>query len=414
MVVGAFLASAPTLCTAGIRIDYPALMQSTVEGLIASQLPDGLFPYGYDFLADEPLEPGRLSPENLIRQAGMASVLADYYQRTHDPRLREPILHLLSALGRHSLPLGKSRVQRSIERAHLLSIPYGRWRLQTALLRHGLLYEPEGAGQVISSNGKYDVAATGTVALALLAELRYANASGDNRFAALRASWVEALLELRIPGGGFRWLPTSIDDSAYYNGEAWLALAVYRELHALDTAVASTFDDLDHAMIARYTLRPDPEFFSWGAMAAAQRYATTRDPRFAAFLRGQAGLFRSRFRARHSPADNNCAAIEGAAASLGVLRIAGRSRGGADADLVKGIERWLTAEATKLPRLQVRAGQEGMELGGAARLSAPRMASYGGAFLKGLYEPSTRVDLTQHCLSAMLMLDRLGRQASPR
>ena len=132
MVVGAFLASAPTLCTAGIRIDYPALMQSTVEGLIASQLPDGLFPYGYDFLADEPLEPGRLSPENLIRQAGMASVLADYYQRTHDPRLREPNLHLLSALGRHSLPLGKSRVQRWIERAHLLSIPYGRWRLQTA------------------------------------------------------------------------------------------------------------------------------------------------------------------------------------------------------------------------------------------------------------------------------------------
>ncbi|MGE5089343.1 MAG: hypothetical protein ACM3QY_09490, partial [Candidatus Levyibacteriota bacterium] len=87
-------------------VDYAALMRATVDGLIASQQPDGLFPYGFDFLADQPLEPGRLSPENLIRQAGTASALAEYYLRTHDPRLRQPLARLLEAFGRHSLPIG--------------------------------------------------------------------------------------------------------------------------------------------------------------------------------------------------------------------------------------------------------------------------------------------------------------------
>jgi hypothetical protein len=58
----------------------------------------------------------------------------------------------------------------------------------------------------------------GTVALALLAELVYANASGDNRFADLRSAWLQGLLSLRIPGGGFRQTPVSIDDADYYNG----------------------------------------------------------------------------------------------------------------------------------------------------------------------------------------------------
>ena len=416
IVAASFLTVAPALraadvhVDAGVRVDYPALMRSTVDGLIASQSDTGLFPYGFDFLADKPLEAGRVSPENLLRQAGTASALAAYYQRTHDPRLREPLARILSAFGRYSLPIGKSRLQRWIEGAHLLSIPFARWRLQTALLNHGLLYEPEGEGSVISSNGKYEVAAAGTVALALLAELRYADASGDDRYAALRASWLKGLLGLRIPGGGFRWLPTSIGESSNFNGEGWLALAVYRDRHPADTAVAAALADLDRAMIEHYSQQPDPDFYSWGAMAAAQRYTTTHDPRFLAFLRGQAQLFLARFRGRLEADANNCAAMEGVAATVEVL---GAARG-ADGELAQRLQTWVATEVAKLPRLQVRTGQEGLSLGGDAKLSAPRMAGFGGTFLMGLYDPWTRVDLMQHCLSAMVLLDRAGNASSPR
>ncbi|MGE5087487.1 MAG: hypothetical protein ACM3QY_00050, partial [Candidatus Levyibacteriota bacterium] len=336
------------------------------------------------------------------RQAGTASALAEYYLRTHDPRLRQPLARLLEAFGRHSLPIGKSPLQRWIEGMHLLSIPVARWRLQTTLLHHGLLYVPEGDGSVISNDGKYETAAAGTVALALLAELRFADASGDERFATLRASWLKGLLGLRIPGGGFRWLPTSIDDTPYYNGEAWLALAVYRDLHPADSTVAAALDDLDGAMIEHYSRQPDSNFYSWGAMAAAQRYRTTHDDRFLGFLRDQAQSFLTRFRHRLESNANNCGAIEGVVATLAVLD----PRRAADAESAGRLQAWLAPEAAKLPRMQLHAGQDLLVLGGDARLSAPRMAGFRGAFLAGVYEPWTRVDLMQHCLSAMIMLDR--------
>src|SRR5689334_5349206 len=45
--------------------DYPAMMRLAVDQWIASQNSSGLFsPYGFDFLADKPLEPERVSPSN--------------------------------------------------------------------------------------------------------------------------------------------------------------------------------------------------------------------------------------------------------------------------------------------------------------------------------------------------------------
>lgn len=83
----------------------------------------------------------------------------------------------------------------------------------------------------MSADGRYSGAWAGATALALLAELAYSQASGDDRFADLRSAWLEGLLALRIPGGGFRELPTSIAAADYLNGEAWLALAVYADMH---------------------------------------------------------------------------------------------------------------------------------------------------------------------------------------
>lgn len=391
-----------SVSAASPAIDYAGIMRLTVDGWVASQSTGGLFPYGFDFRADRPLEPDRVSPSNLIRQTGTAFALAEYYRYTRDTRLQEPIQRALSAFGRHSLPVGKSQAQYWVERTHVLSLPFARWKLLYTLEHLGLLYEKVGDGKVISPDGNYTGALAGTVALALLAELVYADASGDNRFAELRMAWLQGLLSLQIPGGGFRRTPTLIDDSVYYNGEGWLALAVYSDLHRDDAKAAAALAELDQAMMERYSRHPDPSFYHWGAMAAAQRFTTTRDPRFLAFLQNQAEYFLDQFPGRHNSKGNYCADMEGLAATLAVLDRTGKG----NTYLAGQIRDWLSNETTKLPRLQIQPGQAGMALVGEAPLRAPRMLEFPGAFLLGLNQPITRVDAAQHCLSAMTMIER--------
>jgi len=78
--------------------DYPVMMRAAVDELIASQTSSGLFPYGFDFLADKPLEPERVSPSNLIRQAGTASMLADGHARPWSVAVPRQVMLLLSRL----------------------------------------------------------------------------------------------------------------------------------------------------------------------------------------------------------------------------------------------------------------------------------------------------------------------------
>src|SRR5205085_11763511 len=124
-----------------------------------------------------------------------------------------------------------------------------------ALDRLGLLYRSEGSARVVSPDGKYSTAITGATGVALLAELAYSKASGDHQFAALRSAWLDALISLRIPGGGFRKTPDSIDEDDYSNGEAWLALAVYCDHHRGDSR-CGLLPEVDEALMARYSAKP--------------------------------------------------------------------------------------------------------------------------------------------------------------
>ena len=381
--------------------DTASMMRLTVSRWSAAQV-DGLLPYGFDFLADRPLEPERMSPPNLVRQAFAAYSLARYYDHARDANLADPLRRALSAFERRSLPIGKGRMQRAVESTRLLSLPVARWKLKSALDTLGLLYQPVGAGRIISSDQSYGHALSGGVALALLTELLYAQVSGDESFAALRMAWLEGLLSLRIPGGGFREHPLSIDESQYSNGEGWLALAVYADTHPDDAASARELADVDDVFLRRYTDHPDDLFFAWGAMAAFQRYRTTRDPRFAAYLRHQGDEFVGRFEHRLSSSDNNCATMDGVAAILSAFLLSGETESGH----VRDLRDWLTQEMGKLPRLQIKPGQQGLELGGDASLRAPRMAQYAGEFLNGLYEPVTQIDAAGHCLSALVTIQR--------
>jgi hypothetical protein len=381
--------------------DIPAIMRLTVDSWITSQSA-GFLPYGFNFLADKAIEPDRMSPANLIRQASSAFALANYYDYAKDARLRDPMRLTLSAFSERSLPIGKGKLQRVVEGTRILSLPVARWKLKTTLDRFGLLYQPSGDGKVVSPDRNYGGALAGTVALALLAEVIYSRASGDDSFAGLRAAWLNGLLSLSIPNGGFRQNPLSIDDSDYDNGEAWLALAVYCDMHRDDARAAKALSDLDDVLLRRYAENPSVNFFGWGGMAAAQRYKTTRDPKFLTYLRRQGDNFLERFQGRFSEDGNHCAVMEGLAATLAVLKASGEK----DTDRVLAMHAWLSDEIVKLPRLQIQPGQQGLALGGEAYLRAPRMADYAGGFLAGVYEPLTRIDAAGHCLSAMVIIER--------
>lgn len=386
-------------CTYAKAEDYPESINLAVNRWLAVQTPSGFLPYGFDFLEDEASEPGTMSAANLTRQVGTAAVLADYYALTKDQRMRPAIQRFLSAFGRNSLPIGKSRLQTLVEMTHLLSMPFGRYKIQTALNRFGLLYEKMGPGRVPSPSD-YTKAYTGAVALALLTELRYSQTSGDTRFANLRNAWLEGLIELRIPGDGFRQFPTSIDTNAYFDGQAWLALAEYHRAFPQDRRVSECLTDIDSALMKKYGGTFKIDFFHWGTMAAAARFADTKDKALLDFIKAQTQSFLDRKKG-HYDNNNNCASVEGVADALGALHSAGE--GGSE--LAERARGWAAAEMRKAKQLQIKPGQTELVFRN-ARIIAPRMQEFSGSFRSGVYAADTQVDFTAHCVSAMVKLTR--------
>jgi hypothetical protein len=375
-------------------------MRLSVDHWIATQKPSGFLLYGFDFLADRESEPDSMSPVNLTRQAGAASTLADWYALTGDERARAPLEKMLAAMGRHSLPIGKSPVQQVLERTRLLSLPVGRYKLRAALTRFGLLYRPEGSGRVLSPGRDYADAYAGATALALLAEVRYAQASRDVGFAGLRHAWLEALVGLRMPGSGFRQTVISIDHDAYFDGEAWLALAEYHRAFPTDATTAATLSAVDDDLLRLYGASFRLAFFHWGTMAASARYRDTRAPKFLEFVRMQMREFLG-YKLNETNDHNTCALAEGVADGLAALALGGEGNGA----LAAKARTWLVREMAKAEALQVRPHQEGLRFAN-ARVEAPRMKAFAGSFLAGTHLPTTQVDLAQHCVSAMIKIRR--------
>lgn len=371
--------------------------QQAVEYLLAAQLPSGLFVYDFDFVADRSVE-----SDNIVRQAGVAYILAEYYRYSPDPRVRRAIEATLKRLGELSLPIGKSRLQSALEQTGLLSLPIGRYKLRSALERFGLLYRPSGDGKVISLDGKYGGALSGAVAVALLAELQYYQATADERFASLRSSWLEGLLSLRIPRGGFRISPGFIDDTPFFDGEGWLALAYYHGIFPRDQRTLSALENLEAYLMTRYAKEVTTGFYQWGAMAAALRLEQTSNPRFLSFIRAQARTVLEAPRRDEWRDDSSCADMEGLAVAARVLR----AQKDVDGPLLEQVAGRLNEEMEKNRELQIPPNEGRMAFGKGVQLISPKLREFAGAFLVGRFRPYTRVDETAHCLSAMTKLAR--------
>ena len=136
-------------------------------------------------------------------------------------------------------------------------------------------------------------------------------------------------------------------------------------------------------------------------MAARQRYAATQHPAFPRFV---ADMLRTVLAKSQAPDENTCPLLEGLAAGLGLLRAAQYP----DAGLITALEVRTKAELERNLHLQLQPEQQRIDFGGGVVLTAPTIASQTGAWLFGRYAPRIRVDMSGHCLSALVELGNVA------
>lgn len=366
-------------------------LQSAAHQLIRSQLPSGLLRYDFDFVGGAPS-----SKDDMVRQAGVVSFMAAYYAHTGDPRMRVAVETALATFGRLSVPVSNGWWHPLLMNG-LSSVPVGRQRVWQALDRWGVMYRPHGDGRVLTIDGRYEAADTGATAMALLAELLYFEASGDDRYRTDRMAWRNGLVAGHIPGRGFRSTPINLDESAFYNGEAWLTLAHYHRRYPQDAVVAGLLTDLDAYLMHRYENDLGTGFYQWGTMAAALRFQTTSDPRFFGFIARQAEKALDEAPWSETRDRNTCSMVEGLATAAGLLSSHSQYAG-----LSRRLAHKVDMEMTKNRRFQIPANVNGVVLGGGAYLMSPHLAEFAGAFLADTSGVYTRIDYTGHCMAAML------------
>lgn len=345
------LLSVPGTFAAAIEpAELDRAIEQAQQQLINAQLESGFFDYDFDFLRGKPT-----GKRNIVRQAGTAYALGEAYSHQRTADLRDTLQKVVAGLAGQSIPVDE--------------------------------------GALVSFNGKRSGIKGGATALALLAELYYYRNSGDGRFAGQREAWLRGLLSLHRPGAGFLRAPDSQEESHYYNGEVWLALAFYRA--TFDAAwLDPQLRDIDRAMMTAYGEAPHIGFFHWGAMAAERRFRDTGREELKRFAQSQANSYLTELRPKRSLNANTCYSLEGMIPALTLT--------GPESELHAPLEARIEWEMRKIMTFQIQPGQTQLDLGDGIALTSPDLKTYAGAFIAGRRNPLTRIDYTQHCLSAIL------------
>ncbi|GHV47230.1 hypothetical protein FACS1894204_10370 [Synergistales bacterium] len=309
--------------------------------ILNMQKPDGSFEYLLDFSTGK-----FISGNSIVRQAGVAYGLGEYYVITKDRRAKAPLEAAIQVLRAWSVREGGGLLVKGAERTR---------------------YEPT----------------SGATALALLGALRYKEAAKSERFDDLIQDWKNGLAELYIENHGMKTSAYDERESPYYNGEAWLALAFYSNRYPDDDQVHALLVRLEKYLMEKYSSGLDSAFFHWGLMAASERYRGTGDDTFISF-----GL--EQISKCDRDKENPPPYVEGAAELYSVLP---------DGDQKERLFTVLTEMKEKVFAEQ----QTGKTLPDGSRVH-PSAKRYLGAFLLRPHEKVTRIDCTQHGLSAMLKL----------
>ena len=144
-------------------------------------------------------------------------------------------------------------------------------------------------------------------------------------------------------------------------------------------------------------------FYHWGAMAALKRHEATSEKKFAEFAVGQTVEFLNRLRPFVKERTNTCYSVEGLASAFALSDVVDLGR-----SIRRRLVRRIVAEMKKNRGFQVRPGQRTIPHGKGAYLQPEQSAGFAGAFLNGLGRPRTRIDFTQHCLSALVKYEKRG------
>jgi UDP-N-acetylmuramoyl-tripeptide--D-alanyl-D-alanine ligase len=328
--------------------------EAAARYLVATETAEGRFFYEFDFLRSH------FTPDdNIVRQAGAGFVLNQFYFLSGKPGFAEPAARSIAYYAAESVVAGD--------------------------------------GLLPSTDDTLAGARSGAAALALLAELFHSRAIGTDFRPDLRQGWFRGLAAQQLPDGGIAQVPGETTADSYATGETWLALAHYVDLVPDETAVAATLERLETGGMARYLAAPDPMFAHWGMMAAAQRLATTGADRYRDFLELFAGNYVAKLMPSTDNGNNTCAALEGVIAAAvalerhGVPELAATLWARIETDLPHNLGLQLTGDSTRL------------EFGPGQYYEDPKLKTLAGAFRNGTYVLRSRVDSTQHCLSALLL-----------
>lgn len=381
--------------------------------LTNAQLPSGFFDFEMNFLSAKKEEITEGSERDsdlarmifLARQAGAAYGLAKYYYFSKNVSVRDSLARSLMTLKGSSAPMRKPTSLSWIERTGLTSVPFGQGKLGRLLDHLGLLYEPKGNGHVLAYDGEYKTAFSGSTALALMAELYYFKASGDQTFQDTRIAWLEGLMSFHILTGGFRQDPLTILRNPYSDGEAWLALALHAEM--LPDLPRPLLKRIDDEMIRTYAGQRSIGFFPWGMMAAASRLRATSESKFVDFIVQQADQILEATKAPFAEDYNTCSLVEGLTAAAGALQSL-QSVERINTELTHRLTERINSEMVKNMALQIQPTQKRIDLGEGAYFVSGRLGDYAGAFIAGRHLPYTRIDYTEHCMSAIIEMQRVA------
>ncbi len=271
-----------------LALDNVSSAHGAAGQLVRSQLPTGFFPYDFNFStgAQSAMEP--MEGFNLVRQTGAAFGLAEYHLAFPQKHTQHALENFLQQVSAYSLPIGKSLPQQLLEKSGL----YNRWQLwrplRKPLYAAGLLFSKNGDGKVVAVDGDYERAWSGATALSLLAAVKYYSGTGDTQFNDDIQFWKNGLYALHVPGRGFREAPHYLTESAYVNGEAWLALAEYLRVFPEDLEARSFLQALDNYLIEQYGGKANSAFLQLGH-DGGHRQGQDHGRSEICRLRGQAG-----------------------------------------------------------------------------------------------------------------------------